>query len=122
MPSQTENVIVFGPTGGVGRAAALEARKRGAHVWLAMRDTNKTIPGLSADAEGFTRIQADLSKPDSLKDAVKKSGATTAFVYTLFGSPDSMRSAFDALRDSGITYAALLSSFMVKGDPHDEAN
>ena len=41
-----DNVIIFGPTGAVGTAAAREAGKRGAKVWLAMRDTNKKIPGL----------------------------------------------------------------------------
>lgn len=121
MPSQ-QNILVFGPTGGVGRAAALEAHVRGAHVWLAMRNPSKDIPGIQQGASGFTRIQADLSKPETLKQAVEKSGAKTAFVYTMFGAQDSMRSSFDALKAGGITYVALLSSWIVKGDPGDASN
>jgi uncharacterized protein YbjT (DUF2867 family) len=122
MSSNNKHVLVFGPTGGVGCAAATEAHRRGAHVWLAMRDTNKLISGLKEDSN-YTRVQADLSKPDTLKHAVDQSGATSAFVYCLLESPDNMRSAFSALKDAGITYIVLLSSFSVQGSSaSDESN
>jgi short-subunit dehydrogenase len=64
-----DNVIVFGPTGAVGGQLALEASKRDAKVWLAMRSPEKFIEGISKDEEqqgSFERIQADLSDPDSV--------------------------------------------------------
>jgi uncharacterized protein YbjT (DUF2867 family) len=42
-----EKVIVFGPTGNIGSITAQTASKKGAKVYLAMRDPKKTIPGLS---------------------------------------------------------------------------
>jgi uncharacterized protein YbjT (DUF2867 family) len=118
--ASNQPVLVFGPTGAVGRAAAIEARKRGAHVWLAMRDTNKAIQGVDSNAEGYTRVEADLMKPETLKGAVSQSGAKTAFVYTIFDSPDSMLSSFKALKDAGITYIVMLSSYTVEGDARGE--
>jgi uncharacterized protein YbjT (DUF2867 family) len=115
-----ETVIVFGPTGAVGGAAAIEARKRGAHVWLAMRDTSKEIQGFDSNAEGYSRVEADLTKPETLKGAVSKSGAKTAFTYAIFQSSDSMRASFQALKDAGITYVVMLSSFTVHGDARGE--
>jgi uncharacterized protein YbjT (DUF2867 family) len=114
------NVLVFGPTGGIGRVAALEAHKRGAHVWLAMRDTSKAIPGIEEGKEGFTRIQADLTKPETLDDAVKKSGATSAFVYTVFETDDRMKASFEALKSAGITYVIIISSYTVLGSAKNE--
>lgn len=70
MASSDQTVLVFGPTGTVRCTAAIEARRFGAHVWLAMRDTNKPIKGLSEsdlESERYTRVQADLTKPDTLK-------------------------------------------------------
>ena len=118
--ASSESVIVFGPTGAVGGVAAVEARKRGAHVWLAMRDTSKEIKGFDSNAEGYSRVEADLTKPETLKGAVSKSGAKTAFIYVIFQSPDSMRSSFQALADAGITYIVMLSSFTVQGDARGE--
>src|SRR5690242_4097198 len=72
MTASKQTVLVFGPTGAVGCAAAIEAHRRGAHVWLAMRDTSKKIDGLSEsdlESERFSRVQADLDKPDTLKRA-----------------------------------------------------
>jgi NAD(P)-dependent dehydrogenase (short-subunit alcohol dehydrogenase family) len=71
-------VIVFGPTGAVGRAVAIEASKRGAKVWLAMRTTDKAINGINREDEergAFQRVQADLFDPESVVKAVKESGA-----------------------------------------------
>lgn len=121
MPSQ-QNVLIFGPTGGVARAAALQAHTHGAHVHLAMRDPSKPIPGIPQSAQGYTRIRADLSQPSTLKAAVEQSGAKTAFVYTMLGAQDSMRSSFDALKAGGVTYVVLLSSWIVKGDPGNAEN
>lgn len=125
MTSQDQTILVFGPTGAVGCAAAIEAHRRGAHVWLAMRDTKKPIKGMSEThlrSERYQRVQADLSKPDTVKRAVQQSGATSAFVYTIFDSADNMRSTFDALRDAGVKYVVLLSSYTVKGLAEDERN
>lgn len=125
MVDHEKNVLVFGPAGGVGRAVAIEAGRRGAKVWLAMRDIRKAIGGLGKDKEdnlGFVRVQADLSQPNSLRHAVEQSGATTAFVYTIHESEDHMRACFEALKEAGITYIVLLSSYGVHGSAREEAN
>lgn len=57
-----------------------------------------------------------VSEPSTLTTAVKKSGATAAFLYTIWDSPDSMKSAFEALKEAGIVYLVLLSSSAVR-DP-----
>ncbi|KAF5680023.1 hypothetical protein FHETE_565 [Fusarium heterosporum] len=108
--------IVFGATGAVGRAAALEAQARGAKVTLAMRNTKKPIPGLTSEIEqklGFTRVQADLSDPQSVERAVSESGATVAFSYILFDAEDGLLETYKAMRRAGITHVILLSSFSV---------
>ena len=125
MPPSTQIVLVFGPTGAVGSAAALEAHARGAHVYLAMRDTGAEIKNFSPSdlsSPRYTRIRADLTDPDTLKQAVHQSGATTAFVYTILSSKDSMRASFSALKDAGIEHVVLLSSSSVKGPAEDERN
>ncbi|KAF3043326.1 hypothetical protein E8E11_003012 [Didymella keratinophila] len=125
MSFSDQTVLVFGPAGAVGCAAAIEAHRRGAHVWLAMRDTSKTIKGLSAsdlESKRYNKVQADLMKPDTLKEAVEQSGATSAFVYTVFESKDSMRGSFDTLKTAGIQHVVILSSFTVKGPAEDEKN
>ncbi|KAF2734047.1 NAD(P)-binding protein [Polyplosphaeria fusca] len=110
------NVLVFGATGAVGSATAIEAHNRGAHVHLALRDTSKPLHKLSASDEkagNYTRIAADLSDASSVTAAVKQSSATAAFVYTMHMAPDAMASTFAALKDAGVTYVVLLSSFSV---------
>jgi NAD(P)-dependent dehydrogenase (short-subunit alcohol dehydrogenase family) len=118
------DVIVFGPTGNIGSVAARTAESLGAKVWLAMRDTNKAIQGLNSEQERlgkYERIQADLSKPDTITEAVKKSGAKRAFTYLNHGSGDHMRAAIQALKDGGIEFLVFLSSFTIgfagDGDP-----
>lgn len=109
-------VIVFGPTGNVGSVAARTAAEQGAEVVLAMRDTSKTIPGLSkADEEAgkFSRVQADLTDSKSVEHAVKTSGAKRAFAYLAFGQPDAMKSTFQAMKDGGVEFVVFLSSFTV---------
>ncbi|CAK4032728.1 Hypothetical predicted protein [Lecanosticta acicola] len=110
-------VIVFGPTGKVASIAAQTARKHGSKVWLAMRDPSKSIPGLSAEEEkqgGYERVQADLTKPDTISAAVVKSGATRAFIYLAHGMPDHMKSTVEALKQSGVKFVVFLSSFTIK--------
>lgn len=38
-------------------------------------------------------------------------------MYTVFDSPDALKSTFKALKDAGITYLVLLSSYAVKDPP-----
>lgn len=116
------SVIVFGPTGGVASVAALTAREHGAKVFLAMRDTQKQIPGLSTKQEqedGFERIQADLTNPDSVAAAVKASRAKRAFIYVAFGSADHMRATLAAMKSAGVEFVVFLSSYTIAGEPKD---
>lgn len=116
------SVIVFGPTGSVASFVARTAQENGAKVFLAMRDTKKSIPGLSAEQEkqgGFERIQADLTDPASVSAAVKASGAKRAFTYLGHGTSDHMRGTLTALKSGGVEFVVFLSSFTVSGDPRD---
>nr|GAT59531.1 predicted protein [Mycena chlorophos] len=111
------NVIVFGPTGLIGGLVALEAEKRGAKVWLAMRDTSKPIDHLPADVErngNFARVQADLTDSTSVGNAIAQSGAKAAYLYLIFGATDFSRGALKALRDGGVENIVFLSSFGVR--------
>ncbi|EHA28140.1 hypothetical protein ASPNIDRAFT_189113 [Aspergillus niger ATCC 1015] len=112
-------VIVFGPTGAVGSAAARTAQQLGTTVYLAMRDPTKLIPGLSVEKEregGFERVQANFSQPDTISTAVAQSKAKHAFIYTDLTSSDHMRSSFTALKEAGIESVVLLSSFGIQED------
>ncbi|KUI69377.1 putative oxidoreductase YesF [Cytospora mali] len=113
MASRYDNVIVFGPTGTVGGIVAREASKRGAKVWLAMRDPSKPIPEIPADVEKagkFNRVQADLTDPASVGNAVKESGAKAAYVYHVASPGDYMRGTLKAMKDAGVEYVVFLSS------------
>ncbi|KAH7321958.1 putative NAD(P)H azoreductase [Rhexocercosporidium sp. MPI-PUGE-AT-0058] len=113
-------VIVFGPTGNNGSVAAQIAHQNGAKVWLAMRDPSKAIPGLTPDAEkagNYSRVQADLSKPDTVAAAVKTSGATRAFIYVAQGTKDYMKGTAEALKAAGIEFVVLLSSYTIGHTP-----
>ncbi|KAH8776699.1 hypothetical protein F5883DRAFT_410644 [Diaporthe sp. PMI_573] len=117
MAARYNNVIIFGPTGAVGGSAALEASKRGAKVWLAMRNTSKAIGEIPEDVEKsgkFERVQADLTDPGSVAAAVKRSGAKAAYVYLVFGSQDHLRGSLQALKDAGVEYVVFLSSTSVE--------
>lgn len=120
MASNYSSVLIFGPTGDVGSATALEAHRRGAHVYLAMRDPSKSIPGLSPEDEkvgNFTRIKVDLADPASVQQAVLDSPDVKAvFLYCAF-TPDFMRGTIRALKDAGIEYIVFLSSLTFMGDP-----
>lgn len=120
MSSRTfDSVLVFGPTGTVGGITAFQAQKRGAHVWLAMRDPSKTINEIPPEVEksgNFTRIQADLSDPASVAKAAQESGAKAAYIYLIFGTPDSMRGSLQAMREAGVESVVFLSSYLVQPD------
>jgi nucleoside-diphosphate-sugar epimerase len=112
--SAPNSVIIFGPTGDVGSAAALQAYKEGAKVTLAMRDTSKPIPSLSGITADI--VEADLTKPETIKAAVRQSGAKSAFIYAIFGTSDHMRASIEALKEAGIETPVLLSSYSVQSD------
>lgn len=116
MAAKYDDVIVFGPTGAVGGSTALEASKRGAKVWLAMRDTSKAIAEIPTDVERpgkFEHVQADLTDPDSITTAIKKSGAKAAYFYLIFGCEDHMRGSLQAMKNAGVEYVVFLSSMSV---------
>ncbi|KAK5094807.1 hypothetical protein LTS08_008424 [Lithohypha guttulata] len=118
MTTKYDNVIVFGPTGAVGSDVALEASKRGAKVWLAMRDPSKSISTITQEQDSngsFERIKADLSDPESVKQAVQKSGAKAAFFYMVHGLPD-MKPSIQAINDGGAEYVVFLSSYTIHPD------
>jgi uncharacterized protein YbjT (DUF2867 family) len=111
-----DKVIIFGPTGNIGSITAQTASKKGADVYLAMRDPSKAIPGLTKEAEQsgkYERIKADLSAADSVRSAVEKTGAEAAFLYLVHGSEDHMLATFQALKDGGIKNVVFLSSYTV---------
>lgn len=112
----SNKVIVFGPTGNIGAYAARTAQELGAKVYLAMRDTSKSIRGLSSEQEkagGYERIQADLTQPDSVADAVRKTGARRAFIYAAHAASNHMKETIQALKDAGIEFVVFLSSYTV---------
>jgi len=113
-------VLVFGATGAVGSACARHAQSLGASVTLAVRDTKKPIPGLSLEqetADGYKRVQADLTQPETVTEAAKQSGAKHAFVYVVRSPPgalDPNRAALEALKAAGVDFVVFLSSFSVE--------
>ncbi|RAH84613.1 NmrA-like family protein [Aspergillus japonicus CBS 114.51] len=111
------NVIIFGATGDVGSAAALQAHQHGATVSLATRNTSKPIPKL--DHLPFQKYQADLTQPDTLRTAVRQAGAQAAFLYGIFDGPDFMRAALRALKEAGVEFIVFLSSFIILTDIHE---
>lgn len=114
-----DNVIVFGPTGAVGSAVACEAARRGANVWLAMRDTTKVVPGLdtsAAQADATNRIRADLADPASVRNAIRASGAKAAYFYQV-RAPGGMKSIVEVMKEAGLEYAVFLSTFTIR--PND---
>ncbi|KAF7187525.1 Nitrogen metabolite regulation-like protein bik4 [Pseudocercospora fuligena] len=114
--------IVFGPTGNIASVAARTAKENGAEVALAMRDPSKTIPGLSSEEEkagDYTRVQADLTKPETVKAAIEKTGAKHAFVYAAHGSKDAMKSTFEAMKSGGVEFVVFLSSFTISEPKED---
>lgn len=110
------SVIIFGPTGQVGSAAARTAGELGAKVWLAMRDTSKSIPGLTKESEAagdYHRIQADLEKPETVSQAIKTSGAKRAFIYLVHHASDHLHGTITAMKEAGVEFVVFLSSFTI---------
>lgn len=114
------NILIFGPTGQVGSAVARSIHDyTDANVHLAMRDVQKSIPGLSADEEEklmFQRIEADLTKTDTVKAAVERSGAKGAFIYNARGTSDHMRGSLEAMKSAGLEFIVFLSSAAILDD------
>ncbi|KAJ5871905.1 uncharacterized protein N7529_004258 [Penicillium soppii] len=106
------NVIIFGATGDVGSAAALQAYQEGAKVSLAVRDPKKPIPRLSGIQ--FDKVPADLTKPETVEAAVRQTGATVAFIYVV--GDGNMRPSLQALKAGGIKSIVFLSSFTIEDD------
>lgn len=77
-----------------------------------MLDIQKPIQGLSADWE---RVYADLTEPETVREAVITTGATRAFLYHTLGTDDShhMRATIQSLKDAGIELVVFLSTFTV---------
>lgn len=115
----TTKIIVFGASGRVGSATARAVQQNGAKTFLALRNLQKPILGLSGEEEqeaGFERVEADLTDPESVQAAVTRTGAKRAFLYAVRGSPDHMRSTITALKSAGIEFVVFLSSFAIRGD------
>lgn len=110
------NVLVFGATGEVGSAVALEAHALGARVSIALRDPSKHNDWISPEQEraaDFQRVKADLTDTEAVERAVKETGAQAAFIYAV-SSMDMLRGAIIALRDAGIQYIVFLSTSQVR--------
>ncbi|KAH8888093.1 NAD(P)-binding protein [Thozetella sp. PMI_491] len=111
--------IVFGVSGNVGSRTACTAESLGAKVILASRDLRKPVRDLKPEEEAsrnFQRIQADLTRPESIEAAVRSTEAKHAFFYLIHESPDHMRSVVKALKVSGIEFVVFLSSIGAQGD------
>ncbi|KAH8646138.1 hypothetical protein BX600DRAFT_477189 [Xylariales sp. PMI_506] len=109
--------IVFGATGHVASVVARTAQAQGAKVFLATRDLEKAIPGISTENEqsgGFERVYADVTKPETVTAAVQKTGAKRAFIYLLFRQD--MKPSVEALKAAGVEFVVFLSSSSVTGD------
>ena len=63
-------------------------------VWLAMRDAGKAVSGITDVQDELLRVKADLSDPETVKQAVQVSIAIAAFVYLLHG-PTGLKGAFE---------------------------
>lgn len=116
-PPRFSKVLIFGATGEVASAAALEARARGATVALAMRDITKTNEWITPEAEraaGLRRIAASLDDPEAVGRAARETGAEAAFIYAVRTS-DGMRGVLAALRDAAsIRHVVFLSTSQVR--------
>jgi hypothetical protein len=86
-----------------------------------MRDPSKPVSGLEAQAQAqaqahpfFPRIRPDLTDPASVLAAVTATGATTAFIYRVFGAAEHVRPTLEALRAGGMSFVVFLSSVILK--------
>jgi len=113
--------IILGPTGNVGSsvAVALAREYNLTNMILAMRDTTKSIPGLTPELESSVlakRVPVDLSDPSSVTSAVSETNAKRAFLYLVPGSRDSMRGAIEALKAGGVEFVVYLSTGGIGSD------
>ncbi len=79
-------------------------------MWSLLCGTSKAHPRAQfrgRRAGGYERVQADLTQPDTIEAAVRKTGATRAFIYLVHGSADHMRGALEALKRGGVDFARL---------------
>ena len=114
----SNSIIVFGATGSVGSLTAKAAHTQGSKVYLASREPQKPIPGLTDQPNGdsFERVAADLTKPETVQAAVIKTGAKHAFIYAIFGTPNGLKETVQALKRGGVEFVVFLSSAAVRGD------
>ncbi|KAI1290543.1 hypothetical protein F5Y03DRAFT_62660 [Xylaria venustula] len=116
-PPRFSKVLVFGATGEVASAAALEARARGASVTLAMRDISKTNEWITPEDEraaGLQRIAASLDNPEAVGRAIRETAAEAAFIYAV-KTPDNMRGVLTALRDAtSLRHVVFLSTSQIR--------
>lgn len=111
--------IVFGANGDVGSVVALKARQLGMRVVLATRSLKTPISNPNIKNEritDFTRVEADLTQPQSVYNAVLKAKATRAFIYMVSDTSDYMRSSIQALKSAGIEFVIVLSSHSIQKD------
>ncbi|KAI0115699.1 hypothetical protein GGR51DRAFT_576724 [Nemania sp. FL0031] len=116
-PPGLSKILIFGATGEVASAAALEARARGASVTLAMRDVSKTNEWITPEEEraaGLQRITASLDNPEAVGRAIRETGAEAVFIYAVPTS-DNMRGVVTALRDAAtIRHVVFLSTSQLR--------
>ncbi|OQV03782.1 hypothetical protein CLAIMM_08782 [Cladophialophora immunda] len=77
--------------------------------------SGKGDPSLTPEQEreaGFERVYADLTKLETVENAVSRTGAKRAFIYAI-QSPDHMKSSIVALKSAGIEFIVFLSSYTV---------
>ena len=111
----SKSVIVFGASGKVASAVASTAKHEGAKVYMASRNPKKAVPDLGSGAPArFDAVYADLSKPDTVRDAITSTGAKRAFFYLLMTASDAMRGVIDAMKFAGIEFVVFLSSLAVR--------
>ena len=68
--SESKTILITGCSSGIGYCAAAILRARGHHVIVTARNTDD-VTRLSD--EGFTALQLDLARSESIKNAVKES-------------------------------------------------
>jgi hypothetical protein len=99
-------------------ADSLAKRNISDKVYFATRDPLKTIPDFNEKSSSteFESIQAHLSKPEELKDAIAKTGVPKAFIYALFSDGDHMSAAGRAEHAGGIRFLVFNTFITVRGD------
>ena len=86
MAKQCDSVIVLGQQG----MLAVQFK-----VWLAMKDKEKTVFGITDLQDELPRVKADLSDPEPVMQAVQVSIARASSVYLLH-RPTGLNGAFES--------------------------